>query len=265
MRTVLLLTGCVRPDGMPYTQLTDVDVRRRQYMDAIDFYLEQTDCPVVFCENSQTDLSSAFAEHPQCRRLECLTFRAGGDNQRGKGYGEVEIIGYAFKHARALREPCTVVKITGRLMVTNIAAIVRSLTYRKDFVTCLMHSDLSFADSRVFCGSTAFYRELLEERERVNDSQGVFLEHVLRDVVMASPIAFRPFEEEPLITGMSGTTGETYVAPQHSVQHQRRYRIYAYRQWQQINRQSTNRHVGFVERCYITMNTLKYRLIAKYL
>ena len=48
---VIVLTACINPGKMIHTSLTDVDIRRRQYEDALEFYLLQTDYPIVFVEN----------------------------------------------------------------------------------------------------------------------------------------------------------------------------------------------------------------------
>ena len=55
-----MLTACINPGKMIHTSLTDVDIRRRQYKDALEFYLLQTDYPIVFVENSGTDISGDF-------------------------------------------------------------------------------------------------------------------------------------------------------------------------------------------------------------
>lgn len=36
---VIVLTACINPGKMIHTSLTDVDIRRRQYEDALEFYL----------------------------------------------------------------------------------------------------------------------------------------------------------------------------------------------------------------------------------
>ena len=92
MKAVILLTGCINPNGMPFTQLTDTSDRQKQYVDAIHYYINNTDCKIVFCENSNTDINTLFKNKQD--RLEILTFAGNQDKQRGKGYGETEIIEY---------------------------------------------------------------------------------------------------------------------------------------------------------------------------
>ena len=256
-KTVILLTGCIRPNGMAFTQLTDTEERRQQYVEAIHYYLDHTNCQVVFCENSQTDLRPLF-DNVQ-NRLEILTFSGNQDKKRGKGYGEVEIIEYAFRHSSFIHEECIVIKITGRLIINNIATIVNSLNYNKDFVTCLFHSDLSFADSRIICATTSFYKAFLTKKDRINDSKGVFFEHILSEMVIQSSLRFIPFVEEPQITGRSGTTGEWYKLPSQDTDHKNLYQQYALRQLLLVYKASPHRHISFCEKILITLRILKYR------
>ena len=48
---ILLLTGCINPAGMSYTTLINPEERKKQYVDAIHFYLSKTNYPIVFSEN----------------------------------------------------------------------------------------------------------------------------------------------------------------------------------------------------------------------
>ena len=155
MKVAILLTGCINPNGMSFTQLTDVDERKEQYIIAIKYYLKETNCQVVFCENSNTDLSPIFQNNCNKNRLEIITFDGNKDKQKGKGYGEAEIIEYAIQNSSVLINSDTIIKITGRLIINNIPSIVKSIKDKKNFVTCLFHSDLSFSD-RLFFPSSIF-------------------------------------------------------------------------------------------------------------
>ena len=98
---VIVLTACINPGKMIHTSLTDVDIRRRQYEDALEFYLLQTDYPIVFVENSGTDISGDFRKFVDCGRLEFVTFQGNEefDRKKGKGYGEALILEYALEHS----------------------------------------------------------------------------------------------------------------------------------------------------------------------
>ena len=72
MEYILLLTACINPDGMPFTCLADVGVRKKQYIEALNFYLKNTTRKIVFVENSGTDISSSFKDFQH--RIEFLCF-----------------------------------------------------------------------------------------------------------------------------------------------------------------------------------------------
>ena len=85
---ILLLTGCINPAGMSYTTLINPEERKKQYVDAIHFYLSKTNYPIVFSENSGIDISYCFHDDIKSGRLEVLCFHGNQDKTRGKGYGE---------------------------------------------------------------------------------------------------------------------------------------------------------------------------------
>ena len=60
MEYILLLTACINPDGMPFTCLADVGVRKKQYIEALNFYLKNTTRKIVFVENSGTDMMAIY-------------------------------------------------------------------------------------------------------------------------------------------------------------------------------------------------------------
>ncbi len=264
MNKVLLLTGCINPNGMPFTQLTNTSERQKQYVDAIHFYIIHTDYKIVFCENSNTDISSLL--NNDHNRLEILTFLGNQDKLRGKGYGEAEIIEYALCHSSFIHENNNIIiKITGRLVVNNIRQIIESIKYNKDFVTCLFHSNLKFADSRIFCGTTAFFREFLKNKEHINDSKEIFFEHVLASTVLESSYRFIPFTEEPLISGISGSTGKKYQIHLPDKQKRILYQCYAWIQLKQVHQQSPHRHPTQIERLFISWKILQYKLLSKFI
>lgn len=92
-RIVVLLTACVNPNGMSKTVLQDVELRRKQYVNALNFYLQETSLPICFVENTGFDMSCEFHSYIDSGRLEYLCFKGNNyDKSLGKGYGEAVII-----------------------------------------------------------------------------------------------------------------------------------------------------------------------------
>lgn len=213
MKYVILLTACINPDGMAFTKLTDPEERKKQYIDAINYYVNNTTLPIVFVENSNTDISSLFDSTIRRGRLEMFTFKGNEDKMRGKGYGEAEIIDYALNHSKIIDETSILIKITGRLVICNVMMLAASREFfsLKKSVQCTVNSEFSFADSRILIAPVAFIKKLLRGRSLINDSEHVFFEHILLKTIKEEYFFYYfPFILEPQITGMSGSTGEKY-------------------------------------------------------
>lgn len=211
----ILLTACINPGDMIYTSVTDADIRRSQYMEALSFYLNEIDYPVVFVENTGTDISDHFERFIKEGRLEYLAFNGNEfDKKRGKGYGEAGILEYAVCHSSFLQEADFIIKVTGRLKVLNIISLIRlhSMFLSRCDIQCILDLNSSFADSRLFIVTLDFLQNhFLVNKESINDSEGVYLEHVLFDCVYRQAgCVFYPFFLRPRISGISGTSGQQY-------------------------------------------------------
>lgn len=226
---------------MAYTALNNTEERKTQYVNAIRYYLNNTIFPVVFAENSGTDISFLFQDLIDSGRLECLSYIGNQNKEKGKGYGEAEIIEFAINNSRVIDEKCIIIKITGRLIIKNINRILRRLKTRTDFVSCQFHSDLKFADSRLVCASTAFYHQFLNFKEQINDQKGVFFEHILSSSVLNSNLCYIPFSEEPIFIGKSGTTGDIYHPNTRSIKNTLLYKCYSISQLIKIYKYSSHK------------------------
>lgn len=232
-KIVLLLTGCINPGEMPFTHLTNKDERMRQYKNAIDFYLHKTDYPIVFAENSNTDISNDYKKDISNGRLEIITFNGNDNKQRGKGYGEAYIIEYALKKSSVIPKSDLIVKITGRLIIENINDVIKKTfpLQKEESITCSFHSDLQFADSRIFCATKFFLHNFVNHKDEINDYQNIYFEHILAKYALSSKQALYPFWIEPLINGISGSTGRKYPEKEiDTPQHQNQYRSYVLKQ-----------------------------------
>lgn len=214
---IILLTACINPDGMPLTTLTDVGVRKQQYHDAINFYLTHTNLPIVFAENSGTRLDIHDSE-----RFEMLCFDGNKDKTHGKGFGECEIIEYALTHSRFINKDTVIIKITGRLIVHNIQSVITQTKFMGNRVLCCMHSDLSFADSRIFSCPATFMKKFVSNKYLINDFKDMYFENVLASQLKQERIYF-PYLIEPQITGVSGSTGATYYINKTKLSYKWRY------------------------------------------
>lgn len=213
----ILLTACVNPGGMSYTVINDIAERQQQYEDALTFYLENTNVPIVVVENTGVDFSDKFSEYKNSGRLEYLTFQGNDfDKKRGKGYGEALILKYALEHSSFLKQTKYLCKITGRLIIRNIADIIASKAL---YLNHVLKSDYQRTDEM----STVSFiiqpddLKLFLDRhldEITESPRGFWLERVIYQSLMYDKEMYRirllPYSVTPRVEGRSGTFGWSY-------------------------------------------------------
>ena len=230
MDDIILLTACVNPGGMPYTVVSDAKQRLNQYLLALQFYLQNTSCPIVFVDNSNMDKTPFLEYESQYgSRLEILAFDGNKVKTQGKGLGEMEIIEYALMHSKfnLLLDKYRIVKITGRLIVRNINSLLKCdkwHLYPYKSIVCHINSDLTFADSRIFISLGSFMYLLVKQKKYLNDTKGIYFEHLLcQQIKQQKTFTFFPFITEPHFEGISGSTGIKYEKPNTSLLYKLRY------------------------------------------
>lgn len=216
LQPIILLTGCINPEDMGFTKLQNPEIRKLQYIEAIKFYLNNTDSLVVFVENSGVDLSVEFLNSRHKERLECLSFFGNNfDRGLGKGYGEMLILKHAFQNSTFIVGGSSICKITGRYKVLNIRPILKSYEKYECNVMVNLPRQLRYADSRIFIADRDFYTDFLFRTiNMINDSLGAYFEHALNKAVLMSIIekkySYLPFKYSPRLKGKSGTDNLNY-------------------------------------------------------
>lgn len=230
MDDIILLTACINPGGMPFTVVSDATQRLNQYLLALQFYLQNTSCPIVFVDNSNMDKTPFLEYESQYgSRLEILSFDGNKVKTQGKGLGEMEIIEYALTHSKfnLLLDKHRIVKITGRLIVRNINSLLKCdkwHLYPYKSIVCHVNSDLTFADSRIFISLGSFMNLLVKQKKYLNDTKGIYFEHLLcQQIKQQKTFTFFPFITEPHFEGISGSTGIKYEKPNTSLLYKLRY------------------------------------------
>ena len=230
MDDIILLTACINPGGMPFTVVSDATQRLNQYLLALQFYLQNTSCPIVFVDNSNMDKTPFLEYESQYgSRLEILSFDGNKVKTQGKGLGEMEIIEYALIHSKfnLLLDKHRIVKITGRLIVRNINSLLKCdkwHLYPYKSIVCHVNSDLTFADSRIFISLGSFMNLLVKQKKYLNDTKGIYFEHLLcHQIKEQKTFTFFPFITEPHFEGISGSTGIKYEKPNTSLLYKLRY------------------------------------------
>lgn len=212
---IILLTGCIEPNGMKYTSLQDSKIREKQYFDAIKFYLQETTLNIVFCENSnKTSFAKNFKSYQDTGRYEYITFDGNSfDRNKGKGYGEALIIEYALNNSKLINKESSLIKITGRIIISNIKTIL-FLYKKKNHLYIQLNNNIAqkSISSRFFIAPTLFFTNyFIPNMTNINDSKGYYFEHLLYDQTKKWRKDKRNISDIALAIkyeGTSGTTGE---------------------------------------------------------
>ena len=184
MNLVLLLTACINCDGMPFTNLNNAETRKRQYIDALTFYLRYTSENIVFVENSGTDISSLFKGYQD--RIEFLCFNGNSffDKRKGKVYGEALILEYDISNSNFITSDTLIFKLTGRLQLININRLLKYVDKFERTSVYIAPPQNCSVDSRCFISNKAYLENIfLKKKHFINDSKGYYFEHLLFDTL----------------------------------------------------------------------------------
>lgn len=220
---VILLTACISPEGMIFTKLQDSIVREAQYINAINYYLANTEFKIVFCNNSGEDISNKIIQNKK-KRVEFLSFNGNNfDKNFGKGYGEFIIIKYALENSLFIKEADYIIKITGRIKVKNITKSLflndLFLVFPKKRVYITLEDSCNIATSNYFIAPKSFFDFFVNIENGINDSGGYYFEHLLFDFIERHRYDF--FYADFLIMldveGVAGTNGVSYISKKNNI------------------------------------------------
>lgn len=201
---------------MQHTKLQNPEERKSQYIEAIRFYLKETDCKILFVENSNTPLNNHFEKEIAEGRLELLSFNGNNYNkQLGKGFGEMLIIEHAIQFSDFIKETAFLYKITGRYRILNVGSFIKDcICDHSNNLIVDFKENLTFADSRLIGCSPNFLTDfLLRYRNQLNDSAGFYFEHALSKAslqAISENYRYSPLRYKPRFAGIYGTDNTKY-------------------------------------------------------
>ncbi|MEH7440203.1 hypothetical protein V7182_22405 [Neobacillus drentensis] len=214
----LIISGCIQPSAnVPVLVLKDHNERRKQYINSIRYYLENTPFKnIIYCDNSKAQGETSLGKLAESygKRFEWLSFE--GDNeacvQKGKGYGEGEIIDYVFRNSEILKNCKYIVKVTGRIIISNIGFLSRIANMGKIYFQPNATIDgRLYINTRIYMMPKNVYQKWFHHAyQLVDDKNGVYLEHAFGKQVDKNNIIFNRFLVCPIYEGISGSTGGNY-------------------------------------------------------
>lgn len=218
---VLLLTGAIDISGfnVPFTTIVNIDERLSQYLNSIEYAIThyKTISEIVFCENTDYKHDYSNLKEKALRnnkKLEIISFIGdySGIQQKGKGYGEGEIIKHALNNSEILQKCEVFFKLTGRLIVKNMDKIVAATSSANSFIyypKTIYQMPVDHVETYFYKVKKDLYiKYLINAHLEVEETKFRFLEHIFYDRLSA--LDLHSFKIAPLISGFSGTSGEPY-------------------------------------------------------
>lgn len=222
--TCLLLTSTIHVEHREFLGpggRVNSEVRLRDYVGALESWITRQHSirDIVFVDNSGYPLDAlreVVDRHAATgKRVELHSFRTTGySTTRGRSFGELDIMRTALERSALLRNATHFAKVTGRVFVPNIDAIMSRLASDVDVVGRLSHN-LTWLET--VC--VVFRRELFVDRllpfalDHVDDQSGHHIERVLASACLhsiADGCRWYPFPAEPRIEGVRGVDGRRY-------------------------------------------------------
>lgn len=217
----LILTATIDVGGIAFMDRSDPDIRLKDYENSLEKWLTSGFAKtILFIENSGFNLAklnrfvSLFAEKNIA--IEFLSFSGQSfPRELGKGYGELMTLDYAAKHSVLLMQSDHFLKVNGRYFLdNNYMVICGANSGSSTHLMCDLCDNLTWADSRVFGGAKHFLNLYLCPRlAEINDSSGVFFEHVLAKAThraISDGWAWSPLPAPPEIIGVYGSGNIQY-------------------------------------------------------
>ena len=224
----LLITSCVKTSA-PFTRLIDTNLRIQLTIDAISQWLKICpDIKIVICDGSDVDFSNEIHESLPKAEIEFLTFKNNSKlvSRYGKGYGEGEIINYALKNSKFLRNSDFFAKCTSKLFVKNFLAVLKkwngTYIFQCNFLGVSFFKNLfgirAISDIKFLSVDTSFYminkklylKNFSQAYLRIRDKERIKMEYVFKEVIIENKIQNFMLDFPLKIEGISGTTGNFY-------------------------------------------------------
>jgi hypothetical protein len=227
----ILLTGTIKPAIVYSLKRTEPADRENDYYHAITRWMK-FNIPIVFCENSNyqsakiKDLTSSAFEFIQFNETEDLALK-------GKGYGEARIMEYAFRNSQLLQQHDYIIKVTGRLFISNFGTILKIADSLDFDIMSPLENNLKWSDSRLFILKRDFFaRYFIKYAEKIDDSNGFCFERALACSIhelLADNKKWEMLPRFPKFVGYSGTYNKRYsIFRNNAMMKAIRFRLFKY-------------------------------------
>lgn len=160
---LIVLTATIDPGRLDNLVIADPILRWTQYQEAVTFWLEHPSVgSVALFENSGFPVDFSTLEDTAERRgkpLEVVSYNGNvGTSEKGRGYGEGEILNRAVSESQLIRQHESFFKVTGRFKVTNFTRLESSSRKHPVVVNERSLRRRRWVDTRFFKMTADFYQ-----------------------------------------------------------------------------------------------------------
>lgn len=214
----LIMTATIQPiDGIYGLKVVQSDLRKEQYIRSLRYAINNYDIKkIIFCENSHCvdeDIYSLKEDaEKKGKTLEIISFNSNSHLvlEKGKGYGEGEIIKYAKDNSKIIEKDDYIIKLTGRLIVKNLNIIMRRINHQ-DFLINRLSIKEKKADTRFYIIKQNIYDKFVGDvYQNIDDRNNLTMETLVYKNIVKNSIKTASFCCYPQIIGISGSTGQEY-------------------------------------------------------
>ena len=211
----ILLTATINPQGMINVALNNPVERLEQYKKSIEFYINETDFNIVFCDNSKNLLdikSLKINDKKRLKNVEILTFDGNLIKYKGKGYGEMEIINYSLNNSsilKKLNKNERIIVATGRIYIKNASNYCNIYQRNEIYLYKNNNQIISVFNIAPICFWEEFYKNMAD---LISDkSTNYYFEYQLEDFAKKKYSEILNYVRyKPIIVGVTGTSGKPY-------------------------------------------------------
>jgi hypothetical protein len=211
---LVFITATINSGKTQCVKRSNPDIRRKDYLRGLRSWLTSgCKADILFCENSGADISDfreAASHSPFSGSVRCLSFSGNsGAEKFGKGYGEIEMLKYAFVACPDLSQYRYIVKASGRYEYFNAGDVINKISASTADLICDIHANLTYGDTR----TAAFTPEIalkyiIPFQEELDENRGIIIEHLMARCLHRTIISggsWAPLPCTPYCDGISGS------------------------------------------------------------
>jgi hypothetical protein len=212
--TPLLITWAISPKNVPFLHMSDSNVRLKENMAGLAAWiLDKSFENIIVCDGTGFELDINALKRIGAKHNKNISYhsfvQSDGASKFGKGYGEGEIINFAFQENPKIRNSKRFTKMNGKQYIPFYEFSLLRGKDSYEYFNLHYIANRPAIDTRFYCVDVQYYlKNLQDSYKRVNDFNTNYLEHVFFEDSMNRTNFFLP--KEPIVFGKQGSIDKNY-------------------------------------------------------